>query len=66
LFETIGSLGIPIFENQNGRIMEADGGASVPDLRIRDGKRQSVSVRMSSRIWTSQISPCSLTRWSLG
>jgi choline dehydrogenase len=42
LFETIGSLGIPIFENQNGRIMEADGGASVPDLRIRDGKRQSV------------------------
>src|SRR5262249_20665704 len=42
LFEKIGSLGIPIFENQNGRIMEADGGASVPDMRIRDGKRQSV------------------------
>src|SRR5262249_1116241 len=34
--------GIPIFENQNGRIMEADGGASVADMRIRDGKRQSV------------------------
>ena len=42
LFETIGSLGIPIFENQNGRIMEADGGASVADVRIRNGKRQSV------------------------
>src|SRR5215471_15472834 len=42
LFERIGSLGIAIFENQNGRIMEADGGASVPDMRIRDGKRQSV------------------------
>src|SRR5215813_7824457 len=42
LFERIGSLGIPIFENQNGRIMEADGGASVPDMRIRDGKRQSI------------------------
>src|ERR1700747_520197 len=42
LFETIASLGIPIFENQNGRIMEADGGASVADMRIRDGKRQSV------------------------
>jgi choline dehydrogenase len=42
LFEKIRSLGIEIFENQNGRIMEADGGASVPDLRIRDGKRQSV------------------------
>jgi choline dehydrogenase len=35
-------LGFPIFENQNGRMMEADGGASIPDLRIRDGKRQSV------------------------
>jgi choline dehydrogenase len=42
LFERIRSLGIQIFENQNGRMMEADGGASVPDMRIRDGKRQSV------------------------
>src|SRR5215469_15412367 len=42
LFEGIHSLGIPIFENQNGRIMEADGGASVADMCIRDGKRQSV------------------------
>jgi choline dehydrogenase-like flavoprotein len=42
LFEGIGWVGIPIFENQNGRMMEADGGASVPDMRIRDGKRQSV------------------------
>src|SRR5215831_6272398 len=42
LFEGIRSLGIPIFENQNGRIMEADGGASVADMRIRDGKRQSI------------------------
>jgi choline dehydrogenase len=42
LFEGIRSLGIQIFENQNGRIMEADGGASGADMRIRDGKRQSV------------------------
>ena len=42
MFEGIRSLGIEVFENQNGRIMEADGGASVPDMRIRDGKRQSV------------------------
>jgi choline dehydrogenase-like flavoprotein len=42
LFEGMRSVGIPIFENQNGRMMEADGGASVPDMRIRDGKRQSV------------------------
>ena len=41
-FEGISSLGIPIFENQNGRMMEAGGGASIPDMRIRDGKRQSV------------------------
>jgi len=40
--EGIRSVGIPIFENQNGRLMEADGGASVPDMQIRDGKRQSV------------------------
>src|SRR5262249_236627 len=42
VFEGIRSVGIPIFENQNGRMMEADGGASVPDMRIRDGKRQSL------------------------
>jgi choline dehydrogenase len=42
LLERIRSLGIQIFENQNGRIMEADGGASVPDMLIRDGRRQSV------------------------
>src|SRR5215472_15235053 len=42
LFEGMRSLGIPTFENQNGRIMEADGGASPADMSIRDGKRQSV------------------------
>jgi len=36
------SLGIPIFENQNGRLMESAGGASFIDMRARDGKRQSV------------------------
>src|SRR5262245_34558751 len=42
LLEGISSVGIPIFENQNGRMMEADGGASIPDMQIRDEKRQSV------------------------
>jgi choline dehydrogenase len=42
LFESIRSLGIQTFENQNGRVMEADSGASVPDMCIRDGKRQSI------------------------
>ena len=42
LLEAIRSLGVPIFENQNGRIMESNGGASAPDVRIHDRKRQSV------------------------
>jgi choline dehydrogenase len=36
------SVGIPTYENQNGRLMESGGGASIIDLRVRDGKRQSV------------------------
>ncbi len=36
------SVGIPTFENQNGRMMEGSGGASIIDLLARDGKRMSV------------------------
>ncbi|HET9374249.1 MAG TPA: GMC oxidoreductase [Chthoniobacterales bacterium] len=36
------SVGIPTFENPNGRMMEGDGGASIFDLLVRDGKRQSM------------------------
>jgi choline dehydrogenase len=36
------SVGIPTFENPNGRMMETDGGASITDVRARDGRRQSV------------------------
>jgi choline dehydrogenase len=36
------SIGIPTFDSNNGRMMEGDGGASILDLRLRDGKRQSV------------------------
>jgi choline dehydrogenase len=36
------SVGIPTFENQNGRMMESAGGSSILDVRLRDGKRQSV------------------------
>jgi choline dehydrogenase len=36
------SVGIPTFENQNGRMMESPGGCSILDVRLRDGKRQSV------------------------
>jgi choline dehydrogenase len=40
--EAARSVGIPTFENQNGRMMEGDGGASIHDLLARDGYRQSV------------------------
>jgi choline dehydrogenase len=33
---------IPVFEHQNGRMMESKSGASVIDMRVRDGKRQSI------------------------
>jgi choline dehydrogenase len=36
------SVGIPTFENQNGRMMEGAGGAAIADLIIRNGYRQSV------------------------
>ena len=42
MLEGASSIGIPIFENQNGRLMEGDGGASLIDMRVRNGKRQSV------------------------
>jgi choline dehydrogenase len=35
-------LGIPCFENPNGKMMEGKGGAAVADNCIRDGKRQSI------------------------
>src|SRR6202790_5519909 len=36
------SVGIPTFENQNGRMMEGQGGASILEMRGRGGYRQSV------------------------
>src|SRR5260221_481641 len=42
MLEGARSVGIPTFENQNGRMMEGAGGSSILDLRLRNGKRQSV------------------------
>jgi choline dehydrogenase len=42
MLEGARSVGIPTFENQNGRMMEGAGGGSILDVRLRDGKRQSV------------------------
>jgi choline dehydrogenase len=50
MLEGCRSTGIPVFENQNGRMMESDGGASIMDLRVRNGKRQSV--------FRSYVFPC--------
>lgn len=36
------SIGIPTFENANGRMMEAPGGAAITDIRARNGKRESI------------------------
>ena len=36
------SVGIPTFVNPNGRMMEMAGGASISDVRVREGKRQSI------------------------
>jgi choline dehydrogenase len=42
MLEGARSVGIPTFENQNGRMMEGAGGNSILEVRLRDGKRQSV------------------------
>src|ERR1700730_4000524 len=42
MLEGARSVGMPAFDSNNGRLMEGDGGASILDLRVRDGKRLSV------------------------
>ncbi|WP_106164122.1 GMC family oxidoreductase [Tritonibacter scottomollicae] len=42
MIETARQMGIPIFDSPNGEMMERPGGAAIADLRIRDGKRESV------------------------
>jgi choline dehydrogenase len=42
IYEGALSAGIPSFENLNGRMMEGDGGCSLIERRIRDGRRLSV------------------------
>lgn len=40
--EAARSVGIPTFENPNGRMMEAAKGAAISDVRVRHGKRESI------------------------
>ncbi len=42
LVNAAGLMGIPVFDSANGEMMEGAGGASIAELRIRGGKRESV------------------------
>ncbi|KRS16808.1 GMC family oxidoreductase [Roseovarius indicus] len=42
MVEAAGHMGIPVFDSPNGRMMEGPGGAAIAELRIREGRRQSV------------------------
>ena len=44
MFEGALSLGIPTFENRNGRMMEGDGGCSLVERGIRDGRSLGISL----------------------
>src|SRR5260370_569461 len=48
------SIGIPTFESNNGHMMEGHGGASILDLRVRDGKRLSVFRYYTFPTWIGQ------------
>ncbi|WP_075289339.1 GMC family oxidoreductase [Pararhizobium arenae] len=42
LLSAASAVGVPIFGSTNGEMMEVSGGASIAELRIRDGKRETV------------------------
>lgn len=42
LIDAAGMAGIPVFDSPNGEMMECAGGASIAELRINGGKRESV------------------------
>jgi choline dehydrogenase len=42
LLSAASSIGIPVYDTPNGEMMESAGGASIAELRIHDGKRETV------------------------
>ncbi|MEA3535932.1 GMC family oxidoreductase [Rhizobium sp. CC-YZS058] len=42
LLSAAAAAGIPVFDTPNGAMMEGEGGAAIAELRIKDGKRQTV------------------------
>src|SRR6266404_2476212 len=44
MLEGARSVGIPTFQSQNGLMMEGNGGASIMDVRVRDGKVRHIAA----------------------
>jgi hypothetical protein len=61
MLEATGSLGIPTFD-QNGEMMESEGGAAIPNLRIYAGGCLP-SDPMHTPIWIAATSQGSPARW---
>jgi choline dehydrogenase len=57
MLEAARSLGIPTFDDQNGEMMEGNGGAAITNVRIHNGRRLSLFCT-----YTGTISPCSAAR----
>jgi choline dehydrogenase len=63
MLEAAGSLGIPTFDDQNAEMMEGEGGAAIANLRICDGRRQSVFRNYAYPYMDRRTSQCSPARW---
>ncbi len=50
MIDTARQMGVPIFDSPNGEMMERPGGAAIADLRIRNGKRESVFRSYTYRV----------------
>jgi choline dehydrogenase len=42
MLDAAGEIGIPRYENPNGRMMEGEGGAAISDMLVRHGRRHSI------------------------
>jgi choline dehydrogenase len=42
MLDAFAAAGVPTFDDQNGVMMEGDGGAAISNVCVRDGQRQSV------------------------
>ena len=42
MLEGARSIGIPVFKTQNGSMMEGNGGCSIHDIQVRNGRRKSI------------------------